>query len=516
MWWFLLRCSIPFSTQDPSSSALANYSFAGWFYDDDDDEPSNDVRATFPISVLEPVHLHATWELKRYEIAYELDGGHFRNPGIGGLYGDPGVVDSITRYTILSTFTLPEPVKQGWVFDGWFENAAKTLRNSRIEAGSSGNKKFYAKWRLRTITYMMDGGHFKNPGIGGAYGAPGVFDSITAYSYFTETPLVAPERTEWFFDGWRDREPTEVDPGIIVRSIPAGQERDIVLWARWLFGHTVTFNTLAATASPVPPQIVGHTRTFAKPEPPTLTGYVFFNKWYVDSLCTIEWDFEVNRVLCDTVLYGKWGKTNFEETFEPNSPTFEKWKYTQDSQPNKWFIGTGARNSNYAAYISDDGGVSNHYAIDVSTALALQPPFAQATSISHLYIDLELPSAAEDYVLTYDWKAAGEGGVSEKKDYMTVYMTDTTVIPVAGQLLDVVAMDTCQGDTAWRQAKHTVEARFNGTTRRLIFSWINDDKVGSQTPAAIDHVVVSTPVFYSLFFDLSGGHNWRDTIRHAP
>lgn len=83
----------------------------------------------------------AIWAPISYEIKYELNGGEF-------------VEDNPSFYTIESTtFTLNNPTKQGYDFDGWIESPDTELGTDVvISTGTIGNKTFVAKWTPREDT----------------------------------------------------------------------------------------------------------------------------------------------------------------------------------------------------------------------------------------------------------------------------------------------------------------------------------------------------------------------------
>ncbi|MCI1218856.1 InlB B-repeat-containing protein [Bifidobacterium crudilactis] len=87
-------------------------------------------RATEPVKVL-----MKGWQIGNiYDIEYELNGGvnHVSNPS--------------TYSTFDSTFTLLPATKAGFKFGGWYSDAALTTRVTEIPSGSTGDKKFYARW----------------------------------------------------------------------------------------------------------------------------------------------------------------------------------------------------------------------------------------------------------------------------------------------------------------------------------------------------------------------------------
>ena len=71
-----------------------------------------------------------------YKINYYLDGGE-NNP------------DNPTSYTkSTATIELKNPLKEGYIFEGWYSDSEFTTEVTSIPKGSSGTKNLYAKWRV--------------------------------------------------------------------------------------------------------------------------------------------------------------------------------------------------------------------------------------------------------------------------------------------------------------------------------------------------------------------------------
>ena len=111
------------------------YNFTGWYYD----EGLTELLGTngygyLPSDTTGNLDLYAGWTPIVYQITYRLNGG-------------TNVADQVTSYTIeTDTFALLEPTKEGYVFGGWYTDAAFTNPVTVIEKGSTGNKALYAKW----------------------------------------------------------------------------------------------------------------------------------------------------------------------------------------------------------------------------------------------------------------------------------------------------------------------------------------------------------------------------------
>ena len=114
--------------------------------------PQKDV--TVKVADAENKHYEAHWA-RKFKITYDLDGG--RAPS--GSYPD----------TYLDTdddITIPDPVKDGGEFLGWYiDDSNDLVTNFVIPKGSTGNLKLIAVWKdgkydsdVYTITYELDGG----------------------------------------------------------------------------------------------------------------------------------------------------------------------------------------------------------------------------------------------------------------------------------------------------------------------------------------------------------------------
>jgi Holliday junction resolvase len=165
----------------------------------------------------------------------------------------------------------------------------------------------------------------------------------------------------------------------------------------------------------------------------------------------------------------------FTENFESSSVS---WAIENGSQTNKWYVGSATYqgNSGKSAYISNDNGVTNAYTLDQG-------------STSHFYRDVVFPESTTDYQLSFDWKGMGEPNASNPYDYLRVSLVDTTVTPVAGILIDAIALATYVNQPVWQKTDIIIPAAsYSGTTKRLVFSWRNDNISGQQSPAAIDNI----------------------------
>lgn len=160
----------------------------------------------------------------------------------------------------------------------------------------------------------------------------------------------------------------------------------------------------------------------------------------------------------------------------------DDWTKVQDAQTNYWVIGTDVvSDGNRSMYITNDGTV-NAYTT------------SSATSVSHIYRDVEFPSSTTGFTLSFDWKCVGEYNY----DYLKVYLVDINTTPTSGAaLLDANRIGTngYNSQATWQNGIISLPATLSGTTKRLVFSWKNDNGGGSNPPIAIDNInIISGPI----------------------
>ncbi|MGG5507138.1 MULTISPECIES: gliding motility-associated C-terminal domain-containing protein [unclassified Myroides] len=151
---------------------------------------------------------------------------------------------------------------------------------------------------------------------------------------------------------------------------------------------------------------------------------------------------------------------------------------------NTWIIGEAVNNGGtHALYITDDGGLSNHYD-------------RYQRQVSHVFKDLIIPEGASDLAVALDWRNRGEANTDQFK----IWLVPISYVPVAGREL--------RGDDRHIQLGQELsftdsnvfvssEVRadirtFAGQQARLIFEWINLGFSGNQPPAVVDNLVVKT------------------------
>lgn len=164
-----------------------------------------------------------------------------------------------------------------------------------------------------------------------------------------------------------------------------------------------------------------------------------------------------------------------------------------NSANNPWIVGTAVSNGSIAgnsAYITNDAGVSNAYG---------------NTTISNNFFwkDVTVPAGEALIILSFNWVCQGES----TWDNWQVFSAPTSITPAATTIYPgngatnvpagiagatFIGNGNLQGTV--QTAVFALSPSLAGTTFRLIFSWKNDGSGGTQPPAVIDNVSLTSQV----------------------
>lgn len=181
------------------------------------------------------------------------------------------------------------------------------------------------------------------------------------------------------------------------------------------------------------------------------------------------------------------GTSLADGSFENISSSFlaNGWTVVNSAVNSKWYIGTTSKCvGNKAAYIGTTGSTNNNYTTGT-------------TAVSHFYANVNFPAGQTCITFSFSWKGQGEVDY----DGLKVYFGSTAVTPVANQQFSVTDPTALQvGNTFYNMqaacATVTISlpAAFAGTSKRLVFSWVNDNSGGTQPAATVDAIsLVSAP-----------------------
>lgn len=383
----------------------AGYKVVGWC---EVENCTEENEYSFADSLKGNLVLHARWEIESYSIEYELAGGV-------NAEGNP------STYNINSgDIVFAAPTKEGATFDGWFYDQEFTNPATQIGAGSTGDKKIYAKWTVATYTIQYLSGTAISatvPGTTKTYG-----DTITlrdAPSQFAVGGCT--------FDGW-----SKVDYG------QEGYAVDYAFGAKYadnanlkLFPHWVCSNTYTITY-----EMYGVNATNRNPS--TYTGpvkitlenafvsndQVKMDNWYLEP--TFKTSIRNLQGINDNMtLYAKWYNVI---TFQPGTKlkNFNKGagKVEKQKDLNKTYT-LGIPNTKYAIenYTLDgwsltDGGekvydVGFDYTDNVN--ITLYPHWVENPVVTH-YGAVTIEKYSDKTIAKIDGEYTGEDAVEINRD----------------------------------------------------------------------------------------------------
>ncbi len=247
------------------------------------------------------VNLYARWAKIKYKITYEL------NKGVNNK-ANP------TIYNVKSEFTLKNPTRTGGIFKGWYSDSGFTKKVTGIKKGTTGNKKFYARWAA--IKYNV---------VFNSNGGTGTMTGLNLIKYNTTYTLSSNtfKKDGYKFTGWNtkaDGTGTAIENGGQIRNLTATNGATVTLYAQWKKeGHSITYNLDGGTNNQ------NNVSIFTPEEEVTLydpnkRGYSF-EGWYLDS----DFNEAIEKIEVgtdnDVVLYAKWIVISYNITYHLDGGT---------------------------------------------------------------------------------------------------------------------------------------------------------------------------------------------------
>ena len=157
-------------------------------------------------------------------------------------------------------------------------------------------------------------------------------------------------------------------------------------------------------------------------------------------------------------------------------------------QVNKWYIGTAVNNTSggqKALYVSNDNGISNAYN-------------ENSESFVWAFFDVDLPNSTE-FALSFDWMAYGEMTSYTSYDYLEVFIGNPYDVQ-AGYIPnnnELTSLGMYNLQSTWQHTTLILPAEVANTTKRIYFLWVNDFSQGTNPPAAIDNITISSAVCHT-------------------
>ena len=190
-----------------------HYTFSGWYKDAECTQPWNFETDVVPG---EDFCIYAGYEAQTMNVRLNVDGGT--------LTTSESIVESGEDYTLSYKYdegvsSLPIPVKDGYTFEGWYDEEDNPVTAIAAETFISVLTAKYTKdVVVSTITYQLDGGTLE----GGK--------TSDEYNEGERFVLPVPEKDGYTFDGWYR---LANFTGNAVTEISASETGDIVLYAKW-------------------------------------------------------------------------------------------------------------------------------------------------------------------------------------------------------------------------------------------------------------------------------------------
>lgn len=247
------------------------------------------------------IKLYAQWTKQMYQITYKTNGGELPE-------------NYRTEYDVnTKTFDLPKPERTGYTFLGWYKESSYKTKLTKVEKGSSGNLKLYAKWKEHKYKLKYHGN--------GA--TSGSMPGIKTYKYGKKYTLAANKfkRKGYKFAGWN----TKADgSGKIynnkekVKKLTAKDGKTVTLYAQWERPvYTITYEYNGGVPQKMNrDEYYENTKTFKLNEP-VREGYTFLG-WYKEK----SFKNKITKIKKGSkknyTLYAKWKPNQYRIVFDGN------------------------------------------------------------------------------------------------------------------------------------------------------------------------------------------------------
>ena len=229
--------------------------------------------------------------------------------------GGTAVVDQVVDKGGFATKPTPDPVKDGYIFDNWYEVVDGVVSETPFAFETEAitkDRTLKALWIERSAPEGYFTVSFDTNG-GSAVAAQYVKDGQKA-----QEP-VNPTKANAAFDKWYSDKELKTDFDF-TKPITA----DTVVYAGWINTYEVKFIYQPAGDTeeyPVlAPVTVNENSTVTKPAAPRLTGYKF-GGWYADKELSTEFNFTNTNITKATKIYAKLTPITFKIHFDANGGT---------------------------------------------------------------------------------------------------------------------------------------------------------------------------------------------------
>jgi uncharacterized repeat protein (TIGR02543 family) len=257
----------------PADPVKEGYTFAGWY--------KNSAKTTLwdfdTDTVTTNTTLYAKWiegNLPSFTVTFDVDSG-----------------SAVAARTVVSGDKVPkpkDPAREGYLFDGWYKESAKTTPWNFATDTVTADTTLYAKWtKTFTVTFNADGG------------SPAPVDQTVRQGGLVARPA-DPAKAGFALVDWYKEAAGTTLWNFGTDTVTA----DTTIYAKWIPVYTVTFNVDGG--SEVASQTVQQGGKVTEPEKtPTRGGFAFVG-WYKEAAGTTKWNFATDAVTTNTTIYAKW------------------------------------------------------------------------------------------------------------------------------------------------------------------------------------------------------------------
>ncbi len=199
-----------------------------------------------------------------------------------------------------------DPVREGYIFSGWFSDEALTTRWDFNRDVVTGDLSLYASWTPITYTLLYDA----NRPAEAEESIQGITES-SSHTFDQEQTLTPNGFTleGYTFTGWNEK-PDGTGKAFsdeeLVKNLSSKDGEELVLYAQWreedAVTYIVSFNTSGGVY--IPSQEVEEGKCVTKPDDPEREGCRFLG-WYVSEQFEELYDFSA-PVTSNLTLYARW------------------------------------------------------------------------------------------------------------------------------------------------------------------------------------------------------------------
>jgi len=290
----------------PAPMARTGYSFGGWYENVNFTGDAWDFAEEISVSLI----LAARWEKDPtiYNVVFDADPGEPAKDSLANPWPAPQSI--VEGGKVIEPSPIRKAISRGsdiWYgFGGWYKDAAYTELwdfNTKLNSDLT----LYAKWVEINCLVTFE-----------AYGGdPAPRDQNLAYGARVVEPL-AMNRTGFGFGGWY-KDTAFTEPWDFTVDVVRDNE-NLTLYAHWVTNYyTVIFEANGGFPAPVN-QFAAHGSALTAP-PAMRKPNEGFVGWYRNAdFSDSGWNFNINTVNSDTILYAKWGDASYIINFELKLP----------------------------------------------------------------------------------------------------------------------------------------------------------------------------------------------------